>query len=171
MLVVAATCICAVQGGTGDPVLDSTDPRLGVKGQYLFHLAKGNDWPEEAKSGPFVVAIHNKPDLVEEMASKYGSHPIGAQSLRIIGIEEPEQANQPQVLYTEAEGKDLSALLQAVAKTPTLVVTGEQSNMPDGSAVNLVVHEGSLRYEMNVQEAQRHGVLVGNRIASWAIRR
>ena len=65
MLVVAATCICAVQGGIGDPVLDSTDPRLGVKGQYLFHLAKGNDWPEEAKSGPFVVAIHNKPDLVD----------------------------------------------------------------------------------------------------------
>ena len=40
-----------------------------------------------------------------------------------------------------------------------------------GVTVNLIVHEGLLRYELNQQDADRRGVLVGNRITSWAVKR
>ena len=56
-LPVLATLVWAVQGGVQDPKLDTTDTQLLLKGQYLFQFAKGNDWPEASKSGPFVVAV------------------------------------------------------------------------------------------------------------------
>ena len=114
------------QGGTQDAKLDTTDTQLVLKGQYLFQFAKGNDWPEAVKSGPFVLAVHNKPALAEELATKYSNNPIGSQALTVQSISGPSELDAPHVLYTEAEGDALQAVLSAVKGKPTLVVTALQ---------------------------------------------
>lgn len=166
-----ALLVWAAQGGIQDPKLDTTDTQLLLKGQYLFQLAKGNDWPEEAKSGPFVVAVHGKPALVAELASKYASHPIGSQPLRIVEVVDPADLARPHMLYSESSGPELTALVAAVKNLPTLVVTYGQDKLVPGTAVNLFGSDRQLRYEINVQDAEKRGILVGNRIASWAVQR
>jgi hypothetical protein len=171
LLPVLATLIWAVQGGTQDAKLDTTDTQLVLKGQYLFQFAKGNDWPEAAKSGPFVVAVHNKPALAEELATKYSNNPIGSQPLTIQSISDPGELEAPHVLYTEAEGEALKALLDAVKGKPTLVVTALQPSLLSGVCFNLIKQGNSLRYEINAKDAEKRGILVGNRLVSWAIQR
>lgn len=170
-LPVLATLVWAVQGGVQDPKLDTTDTQLLLKGQYLFQFAKGNDWPEASKSGPFVVAVHGKPALVEELATKYASHPIGSQPLRVVTVEDPSAVGKPHVLYSEASGSDLVALLEAVKDAPTLVVTFGQEALVAGATVNLFGSDRQLRYEINARDAEKRGILIGNRIASWAVQR
>ena len=170
-MLMLASMIWAVQGGTKDPKLDTTDTQLVLKGQYLFQFAKGNDWPSQSKSGPFVVAIHNKPALATELANKYGTNPIGAQPLTVQSIEDPSELEAPHVLYTEAEGEALKDLLAAVKGKPTLVVTALQPELLSGVSFNLIKKGDNLRYEINFQDAEKRGILVGNRLASWAIQR
>ena len=131
-----ATLVWAVQGGVQAPKLDTTDTQVALKGQYLFQFAKGNDWPETAKSGPFVVAVHGKPALVEELASKYATHLIGSQPLTVISFELGGDQASPQVLYTEATGPELEAVLRASEGSPTLVVTAMQPTMPNQKSAN-----------------------------------
>ena len=166
-----AMLVWAAQSGIQDPQLDTTDTQLLLKGQYLFQLAKGNDWPEESKSGPFVVAVHGKPALVAELAAKYASHPIGSQPLRVVEVSDFAEVGQPHVLYTESSGPELTAVVAAVKNQPTLVVTYGQDKLVPGTAVNLFGSDRQLRYEINVQDAEKRGILVGNRIASWAVQR
>ena len=154
-----------------DPKLDATDTQLALKGQYLFQFAKGNDWPESSKTGPFIVAIHDKPALAEEMASKYGLHPIGQQSLTIQKLDDPLTLEQPQIVYTESTGEELEALLEASKGLPILVVTALQSELAEGVGINLFISSNQLRYEINLQAAEDRGILVGNRILSWAVER
>ena len=75
------------------------------------------------------------------------------------------------VLYTEATGPELDRILGAVKGQPTLVVTAMQQSLPPGVGVNLYPSDNQLRYEINFQEAEKRGILVGNRIASWAVNR
>ena len=171
LLPVLATLIWAVQGGTQDAKLDTTDTQLVLKGQYLFQFAKGNDWPEAAKSGPFVLAVHNKPALAEELATKYSNNPIGSQPLTVQSISGPSELDAPHVLYTEAEGDALQAVLSAVKGKPTLVVTALQPSLLSGVCFNLIKQGNSLRYEINAKDAEKRGILVGNRLVSWAIQR
>jgi len=170
-LPVLATLVWAVQGGVQDPKLDTTDTQLLLKGQYLFQFAKGNDWPETSKSGPFVLAVHGKPELVEELAAKYASHPIGSQPLRVVAVEDLSAVGEPHVLYSEASGSDLAALLGAVKDAPTLVVTFGQEALVAGATVNLFGSDRQLRYEINARDAEKRGILIGNRILSWAVQR
>ena len=171
LLPVLATLIWAVQGGTQDAKLDTTDTQLVLKGQYLFQFAKGNDWPSSVKSGPFVVAVHGKPALVENLAQKYAAAAIGSQSLRIESVENEGDMGNAHVLYTEATGPELDRILSAVKGQPTLVVTAMQQGLLPGVGVNLYPSDNQLRYEINFQEAEKRGILVGNRIASWAVNR
>ena len=154
-----------------DPKLDATDTQLALKGQYLYQFAKGNDWPETSKSGPFIVAIHGKPELVEEMASKYASHPIGQQALTIQKLDDPLDMAQPQIVYTESTGVELESLLEVTMGRPILVVTALQPELAEGVGINLFTSSNQLRYEINLQAAEDRGILVGNRILSWAVER
>ena len=171
MAPVLATLIWAAQGGVQDPKLDRTDTQIALKGMYLFQFAKGNDWPSSVKSGPFVVAIHGKPALVENLAQKYAVAAIGSQSLRIESVENEGDVGNAHVLYTEATGPELDRILGAVKGQPTLVVTAMQQGLLPGVGVNLYPSDNQLRYEINFQEAEKRGILVGNRIASWAVNR
>ena len=171
LLLVASTLIWAVQGGPQDAKLDTTDTQLVLKGQYLFQFAKGNDWPQASKSGPFVLAVHNKPALAEELATKYSNNPIGAQPLTVQSINGPNELDAPHVLYTEAEGDALRAVLDAVKGKPTLVVTALQPSLLSGVCFNLIKQGDNLRYEINAKDAEKRGILVGNRLVSWAIQR
>ena len=171
MAPVLATLIWAAQGGVQDPKLDRTDTQIALKGMYLFQFAKGNDWPSSVKSGPFVVAVHGKPALVENLAQKYAAAAIGSQSLRIESVENEGDVGNAHVLYTEATGPELDRILSAVKGQPTLVVTAMQQGLLPGVGVNLYPSDNQLRYEINFQEAEKRGILVGNRIASWAVNR
>ena len=157
--------------GVQDPKLDRTDTQIALKGMYLYQLAKGNDWPSSVKSGPFVVAVHGKPALVENLAQKYAAAAIGSQSLRIESVENAGDMGNAHVLYTEATGPELDRILRAVKGQPTLVVTAMQQGLLPGVGVNLYPSDNQLRYEINFQEAEKRGILVGNRIASWAVNR
>ena len=116
LLPLVATLIWAVQGGPQDAKLDTTDTQLVLKGQYLFQFAKGNDWPEASKSGPFVLAVHNKPALAEELATKYSNNPW-FWPLTVQSISDASELDAPHVLY-EAEGDDLKASARSRASQP-----------------------------------------------------
>lgn len=170
-LPVLSVFVWAVQGGPQDAKLDTTDTQLVLKGQYLFQFAKGNDWPESAKSGPFILAVHDKPALAKELAAKYSNNPIGSQVLTVKSVSDPEELDSPHVLYTECEGDALKALLSAVKGKPTLVVTALQPSLLSGVCFNLIKQGDNLRYEINAKDAEKRGILVGNRLVSWAIQR
>jgi hypothetical protein len=121
-----------------------------------------------------VVAVHGKQALADMLAAKYAAHPIGSQSLTVLAVAGPEDlavVQAPQVLYSEATGEELERVLNAVKGQPTLVVTALQPSLVPGATVNLIQVNNQLRYEINVRDAEKRGILVGNRIASWAVQR
>ena len=161
----------AFQAGQQDPKLDTTDPHLLTTAQYLYHFAKDNDWPEASKQGPFVIGVKDNPALVRIFAENYGTPPIGDQPLRLEELDDEGDCGGHAHLLHRRQGDELEADLKRIGGRPTLVMTRGLEALSKGVTVNLIVHEGLLRYELNQQDADRRGVLVGNRITSWAVTR
>jgi len=157
--------------GLQDPKMDTSNTVAPLKAQYLFQFAKGNDWPAEVKDGPFLVGVHGNPDLFEEMATKYAMQPIGSQALKVVDIAGPKLEEFVHILYTEAEGEALQTLLASTLAKPTLVVTSRQDALPRGAVLNFVSQEGFIKYELDENNAESRGLLLGNRILSWAVQR
>ena len=171
MLLGGAFLIWAFQAMPQDPKLDTTDPHLLTTAQYLYHFAKDNDWPASSKTGPFLIGVHDNPALVKVFSENYGAPPIGDQPLQFLSVESGDATKGLHIFYTDAKDEDLAQQLKSLGAAPTLVMTRDLDALESGVTVNLMVHDGLLRYELNHPDAENRGLLVGNRIASWAVER
>jgi hypothetical protein len=115
--------------------------------------------------------VHDNPALVKVFADNYGAPPIGDQPLQFLSVEGGDATKGLHIFYTDAKDEDLAKQLKSLGAAPTLVMTRDLDALESGVTVNLMVHDGLLRYELNHPDAENRGLLVGNRIASWAVER
>lgn len=161
----------AVSAVVQDPKLDDANTRAIRKAQFLFQFAKSNDWPSEVKSGPFRIGVHNNPAVVEELTRKFALQPVGAQLLEVVEVGDSGMDEFVHILYSEATGEALNELVASTVDQPVMVITAVQEAMPQGAVVNFLSQEGRTKYELNLSNAEERGLLVGNRILSWAVER
>jgi hypothetical protein len=93
--------------------------------------------------------------------------------LEVVWSEEAEMTEFTHILYTELEGEELARLIKSTGNQPVMVVTSVNSEleMPKGAVMNFIVQSSRIRYELDMENAILRGLIVGNRILSWAVTR
>ena len=152
--------------------LDNADTQAIMKANFLFHFAASNEWPAETKSGPFRIAVVGNERLFQELIDKYALKSIGIQSLEVVYFEKDHEisdSQKPHLIYSESSDEALDALAAHWKDEPVLLVTDSEKALERGSLINFVSIDRRMRYEINAKEASKKGVLIGNRILSWAV--
>jgi hypothetical protein len=163
-----------LQSDQGGPKLDEANTIAITKASFLFQFARSNDWPNDKKQGNFIIGIQGNTALYNLLVEKYAGQSIGSQMLEVIEIDDSVLMSEfIHVLYTESEGEELLQLIKYTAEKPIMVVTSVDADtaMPEGAVVNFVVQTSRIRYELDMENALKRGLIVGNRILSWAITR
>ena len=171
--IIAGLGFAWIQGDQGGPKLDAADTIAITKASFLFQFARSNDWPEETKEGNFKIGIHGNRVLFNFLVEKYSNQSIGSQMLEVVWYEEAEMSEYTHILYSESEGEDLDRLIKSTGNQPVMVVTSVNGElkMPKGSVMNFVIQSSKIRYELDMDNAVLRGLIVGNRIMSWAVTR
>ena len=171
--IIAGLGFAWIQGDQGGPKLDAADTIAITKASFLFQFARSNDWPEETKEGNFKIGIHGNRVLFNFLVEKYSNQSIGSQMLEVVWSEEAEMSEYTHILYSESEGEDLDRLIKSTGNQPVMVVTSVNGElkMPKGSVMNFVIQSSKIRYELDMDNAILRGLVVGNRILSWAVTR
>ena len=171
--IVAGVGLAWIQGDQGGPKLDSADTIAITKASFLFQFARSNYWPQETKEGNFKIGIHGNRILFDFLVEKYSSQSIGSQMLEMVWFEDAEMSEFTHILYTESEGDDLLALIKSTGNQSVMVVTSVNAGlqMPKGAVMNFLVQSSKIRYELDMDNAVLRGLIVGNRILSWAVTR
>ena len=163
-----------LQSDQGGPKLAEANTIAITKASFLFLYARSNDWPNDKKQGNFRIGIHGNTALYHLLVEKYAGQSIGSQMLEVVEIDDSVRMSEfTHVLYTESEEEELLQLIEYTAEKPIMVVTSVDSDtaMPEGAVVNFVVQTSRIRYELDMENALNRGLIVGNRILSWAITR
>ena len=141
-----------------------------VRANYLYQFALNNNWPKECKTGKFKVAIIGNLDLFEVMATKYGTKPIGTQSMEIIAQNDfrPDQ-NYHMIFLDKSRKSDLARIVKAYKGSGTLIITNFDSALKEGSHINFKNLEGNIRFELNKPGMDESGITAGVKILQWAL--
>lgn len=163
---------CVISWGQVQSSLDETDTRAVMKANFLFHFAASNEWPASVKTGPFNLAVIGNERLYEELVDKYALKMVGAQPLKIQAY--PDVASYPlqsnsHLVYCEIGGVELQKLAKALEPLPVLLVADSPGALDRGAFINFVAMGNRIRYEINAVKAGEKGVLIGNKIMSWAV--
>ena len=153
--------------------LDETDTRAVTKANFLYHFAASNEWPASVKEGEFHLAIIGNERLHAELVDKYAMKMIGSQPLKVHHYvqtaELPADAFR-HLVYCEVGGAELKRLAQNLEGTPTVLVSESPDGLEQGAVINFVSSGNRIRYEINEPYAVQKGVLIGNKIMTWAIK-
>jgi hypothetical protein len=169
----AAIAWCAVTLAHPQPV-SATPPAdieaARVKAAILAKLPEFIDWPSQAVQGrsTFDVCVAQPDpfgkDLTDLVAGAIEEHPA---AVRVVAHD--ADADLCQVLFIPPARSGGRALLARVAAKPVLTVGDAPSFLNDGGIINFRIVDGRVRFEVNVDAAQRAGLRISSQLLRLAV--
>jgi hypothetical protein len=143
-----------------------------VKAAFLYRFTGYVDWPAAAmRSGRFNVAVLGSRSVAAELERLFAKHTVKNLPARVRTIESPDQAFDAHILYV---GDEYSGSLEDVAARvgtrPILLVSDHATGLENGSAVNFLLVDRRVRFEVSLTATQRAGLKVSSQLLAVAAR-
>jgi uncharacterized protein DUF4154 len=153
--------ICSVSG----ELSAQTSIDYAVHANVIYHFTKYIDWPENRKSGAFVVGIIGDSPLFDQLTDMVASKSVHGQRIVVKHVTPSEPLTDCHIIFISSE--ESSSIKKIAAKTagqPVLVV-GEDGGMASrGAAINFVIIADRLKLEINKQNIETHKLNIASEL-------
>jgi hypothetical protein len=166
------TCWVAWCAGPWVPVAAQLYSEEAVKAAFLCRFGSFITWPERAlDSEHFTIAVLDDDAVASDLEQLSVHQKILNRPLTVRRIHLDRDAIGAQILYVGGTHRgELANIIAAVATQPVLIVTNQDGALEAGSAVNFMVIDHRVRFEIAMQAFTRSGLNVGSELLSVAVR-
>jgi hypothetical protein len=143
-----------------------------VKAAFIYNFAKFVQWPTEAfqtSNEPLVICVLGQDPFGRSLEDTITGRVINGRSLIVRHIATPNQVTGCHVLFISSP-KD-SHSLQTLSKltTPGILTIGESGvSGTDGVVINFSQEGGKVRFDINLEAAERAKIRISSRLLSLA---
>jgi hypothetical protein len=159
-LLSCAVVVCARAQGVSESA---------VKAAYLYKFAAYVEWPAPARAdAPFVIATLAADDVAGELAQILPGRAIAGRPAIVRRVSAGESLKDVQILFVGRRAGDQRAAVEAARKEGALTVT--ESSLEHGAAINFVVVDNRVSFEVSMEAAERGGHRISSRMLAVARR-
>ena len=141
------------------------------KAVFTLNFIRYVGWPESSKQGDFVIGVVRSKEVADWLKEQSAGKPFGFQNIVIKEFKTLEEIDGCQVLFVSSviNMRNNGALLMDKAKLKnSLVVTEAEGATNYGAAINFVVRDGVLKFELHKANAARMGLQFSSRLEGMA---
>lgn len=166
-LAIVASALTATAAGGAN--VQPTSLEYQVKASYLYNFIQFIDWPRDvlgadAKFNLCVVGAERFGNTLDALANERVANREIA--LRRLSRADQARAAHCHLLFIAAGEPDAS---EAIVDRGLLTIGESPGFLQRGGIINLVEHQGRIRFEINQQTARNAGLTVSSRILSLAL--
>jgi hypothetical protein len=145
-------------------------PMHEIHSMLMFNFIKYVEWPEQTKSGDFVIAVVGSEDVYNTLATFYAKRPIKGQNVKVVGSKDVNSLNNAHVIYLASNAsREFDAVLNKFNSKPTLLITDKSGLGKKGSCINFQEIDGKLKFEINQSSIEGNNLKVSSQLASMGI--
>ncbi|MFT4806067.1 MAG: hypothetical protein ACJAT1_001448 [Marivirga sp.] len=145
-------------------------PTYQLHSMLIFNFIKYIEWPAEAKSGDFIIAVYGDDDVFEELNKLYGGKSVKGQSVKVVNINKAVELNEAHLIYlADNKSNDFDEVLAVASGKPTLLITDRNGLGEKGSNINFKTVGGKLKFEINQAAFDKNSLKVSSQLVSMAI--
>jgi hypothetical protein len=165
-IVVGGLCISPVRG-------DSTTPtEYEVKAAFIYNFAKYTHWPEastpETKK-PFVIGVIGKDPFGHALDDAMRGQSLQGRAISVRRFNQVEDVADCDILFvSSSEKNNLQKIFEVLHKSPVLTIGEIDQFAARGGMINLTTEEKRVRFEINVDAAERAGLKPGSQLLRLA---
>lgn len=152
----------------------SQDVKIVSMSKYLsnclYNFSRNINWPEENKSGDFVITIVGDKEVFTEMTKLAQNMKVGLQPIVIKFFNSVNDVSgyQQIVFVDNWQSNKISALVQKTAGSHTLIVSETEGLIDKGSMINFVPVNGVMKFEMNKESLRRNNLMASSVLEKMA---
>ncbi|MBN2166587.1 MAG: YfiR family protein [Marinilabiliaceae bacterium] len=140
------------------------------KATFTLNFIRYIGWPEETKQGDFVIGVLKAKEIADFMTSQSAGKKFGFQDVVIKEFKNTDEITKCQVLFVSSYanfGRNADEILQKVGNN-TLVITETEGATEKGAAINFVIRDSKLKFEIKKTNAAKAGLQVSSKLEGMA---
>lgn len=153
---------------------DGTDIEQRVKAAFLYKFASYVDWPVIAfpkADTPITIAVTGSGTIAAELVQLVSGRKAQGRSITVKRIAPGEPLGDVHILFVgRSESGRLAQWVQEAQAHATLVVTDMPGALGQGSAINFVLADRRVRFEISLDAAEKSSLKLSSRLLAVAQR-
>ena len=144
-----------------------------VKAAFLYKFAGYVEWPASAfpqAESPFVIAVQGSDEVAAELERLVPGRTINDHRVVVRRLREGDSPRGAHVLFVGRAEPSPRTVLRAAQQAGVLAVTETDRGLELGSAINFVIADERVGFEVNLDAAERGGHRISSRMLQVARR-
>ena len=142
-----------------------------VKAAFLYRFASYVEWPVEARSSPFVIAVVDAENVASQLELLLPRTRMNGQPAQVRRVTRASELDGVHILYISPNAFARSrSLRSAAAKLPILLVTEDARGLESGAIINFVQAGRNVRFEVSLGASDRARLKIDSALLSVAAR-
>jgi hypothetical protein len=154
------------------PMDGNEDVNAKFKSIMLFGFAsKYVEWPAKYKEGDFIFGLFGESQsLRNNIESMVSQKKIGLQNGVVKSFDDVSKITDCHILYVAPESSDkINKIIAKLKGKNTLIITEKAGLAKEGAAINFVVIDNKVKFELNELNANKYDLKVSTALAQIAI--
>jgi hypothetical protein len=167
-LLVLAACFF-IAGLSAPPAQAQSLSEYQVKAAFIYNFAKFIDWPGTTPQGDFVIGILGDDPFRGALQATVKDRSIDGRPVVVRQVSSAEAARNFQILFVSpSERERLPGILDSLKGSAVLTVGETEGFASSGVVINFIVEDSRVRFEVNVDAAERANLRISSKLLSLA---
>ncbi len=136
-----------------------------LKTNYIYNIIKYVNWPESYKTGNFVIGVLGSSSMTVELKKLAATKKVFSQPISVVEFNSTAEISKCHVLYISNQYSSLiKEILANVGSNATLIIGESPGLATSGAAINFIVKDDALGFELNETSMKRRGLQVDSKL-------
>ncbi|WP_026474337.1 YfiR family protein [Alkaliflexus imshenetskii] len=153
------------------PMFSMVAQEAKFKAVFTLNFIRYIGWPESSLQGDFVIGVVRDREIADWIRSQSEGKKFGFQDVVVREYRSIDEVEGCQVIYVSSSinlRSNSEALINKARQKNSLIITDSEGATNHGSAINFVVRDGTLRFELHKANAARMGLQFSSRLEGMA---
>jgi YfiR/HmsC-like len=138
-------------------------------GLFIYNFTKFFDWPDNMKTGNYNIEVLGHKSVFDELTRLTSGKSVGSQTIVIKNLNTVDQLTNSHILFVgHWQSRSMSNILAKINGNNTLIISESEGMLDAGSAINFVIRDNGIKFEINLSNARKKGLKVDPRIRELA---
>jgi len=136
-----------------------------VQANIIYRFTKYIDWPENKKTGDFIIGIVGDSPLTDELKSFIANKTVGNRKIVIKTFRSSAEAYPCHILFiSEDESSSLKKIAARTSGSSLLLVSESEGLAQKGSCINFVIVADHLKLEINKNNIEERNLNIASEL-------
>jgi hypothetical protein len=155
------------------PVPDEApQPEYGIKAAFLYKFLSYVEWRPGAfaqPASPIVIGVIGANDIADSLRTITAGRTAGDRPVEVRRMRIGDSLDDVHLLFVgRAESSRVAQIAPAARQRGVLLVTDFEGALDEGSAINLLVLQNRVRFEVSLDAAEKSGLKLSSRLLAVA---